>query len=580
MKSQRELRGHYSIRRILAILAVMLIAIASAGIFYIHARQQQALIAQAAESQHSIVSAFLTEMDSALIRAENYLYGALYNNADVERLNRPEDDISHYHAQQRIAATLEQVARLGDFVECTWFYSPDGPENEFVSRNNYTGITLRELSAMQSAILNVLTSTEDNPYLRSDGWSLIDVDGNGYLLWMAPVGQAYCGAWVSFPFLFSRLEDWISGEGSDLILCTADARAALSTGGHLPSLLPVNVPWKQMDGEHINVCGYAQNADLAIEVILSREVILRDWKPEFDYAFASAVLLGFIVLTFALFQLLIYRPFLRLLNEMDGISANPDLRIQENCPLAEAAVLGRAINNLLDEIRDLKVQVYESQLREKDIQCQYLQIRLKSHFYQNCLSIIHAMARLNHTELIQELSMRLVEYLRFVRDDTDKFVLLEDELKHVRNYARIQELRFPGIFEYREDVSLELYDASIPPLILQTFIENSVEHGMNRNQKNWIHVKAHFEERAGKPGMLFTVLDNGRGFPQDELEAFCGDDERFPLSPGRGIGIRNVISRLKLLYDGQASISFYNRKEGGAATRIWLPMIDIEEDAI
>ena len=80
----------------------------------------------------------------------------------------------------------------------------------------------------------------------------------------------------------------------------------------------------------------------------------------------------------------------------------------------------------------------------------------------------------------------MISYLRFIEKDTEKFVLLETELEHVRNYAKIQEMRFPGVFEYQEDVPIELYGLEIPPLILQTFMENSVEHGLDRDKKNWI----------------------------------------------------------------------------------------------
>ena len=121
---------------------------------------------------------------------------------------------------------------------------------------------------------------------------------------------------------------------------------------------------------------------------------------------------------------------------------------------------------------------------------------------------------------------------------------------------RIQELRFPGLFEYQEQVSAELYDAHIPPLMLQTFIENSVEHGMKRGQKNWIHIQAFYQEQASVPGIAFSIQDNGKGFSEEDLEGFAKDPETFDLSKSHGIGIRNIISRLKLLYNGKASIRF------------------------
>ena len=110
------------------------------------------------------------------------------------------------------------------------------------------------------------------------------------------------------------------------------------------------------------------------------------------------------------------------------------------------------------------------------------------------------MANTGKIALIRELSENLISYLRFIEKDTEKFVLLETELEHVRNYAKIQEMRFPGVFEYQEDVPIELYGLEIPPLILQTFMENSVEHGLDRDKKNWIRIHAAYQEKRRYAG--------------------------------------------------------------------------------
>ena len=44
------------------------------------------------------------------------------------------------------------------------------------------------------------------------------------------------------------------------------------------------------------------------------------------------------------------------------------------------------------------------------------------------------------------------------------------------------------------------------------------------------------------------------------------------LTKSQGIGIRNVISRLHILYDGKAEIRFYNAQKGGACIDIWIPI--------
>ena len=590
MRQKTVKNGIYSIRKILLFLAVILLIVVVAGISYIHNRQQSALVTQAAEAQQSSLASFLRRMDEGLAKAEDQMYSILYNHEDLMTLNHPADEISRYLAKESIADEISQIVQLSDFVECAWFYSPAGDEPEFLARNNYTGVSLSELLAIQETILDLLEDSSDNQFLQNDRWSLLSVGDQDYLFWVTPVSDSYCGLWVSTHYLFSMLLDLLpSDTDGQLLLCTSDGESLFQNGDLDPALLPAESPFALLGDDYINICGYSEHADIAAEIILPCRQILEDWHVEFDYTLACALLLLFVILAVFLFQSLIYRPLMKLLHQLDTLKLSspipgsgtddlPSIRLDTDSRLKETAMISASINNLLDKIQLLHAQVYEAELNQRSIQCQYLQIRLKNHFYLNCLSIIHAMARLNHTDLIQELSMCLVKYLRFVQEDTDKLVRIEKELEHVKNYARIQELRFPGLFEYQEQVSAELYDAHIPPLMLQTFIENSVEHGMKRGQKNWIHIQAFYQEQASVPGIAFSIQDNGKGFSEEDLEGFAKDPETFDLSKSHGIGIRNIISRLKLLYNGKASIRFSNAPEGGAKIEIWIPFLDMEGD--
>ena len=582
MIKPKKYKHSFSAKNILLLLSAVLLIIVIGGITYIQEQQRNALIRQAAESQYHIIDSFVSHLDENLERVETHLYNALYRHEDLEVLNTSSDAVQHFYAKENVASTLEQIVQLNEFVECVWMYSPLGDEAEFLSRNDYTGISIQELFSMKDTIINLLDNPEENKYLQNDIWSLITVNNQKYLIWMTPVNDVYCGVWVSFSYLSGMLEELFPNENIlQLGLYSSDGVVGFQTGNLQIPLPPKETPWAPYEKDYINICRYAENADLAIEILLTKQQILEGRHMEFDYAFAFGILFGFVILAFLLLQFLVYRPFRNILAQMKTIGAgNLQMRVDENSFLTETSLFGQSVNHLLDKIKDLNAQIYESQITQRDIQCQYLQIRLKTHFYMNCLSIIHAMARTGHTDLIQELSDCLVKYLRFVDVDTEKFVRLENELEHVRNYARIQELRFPGLFEYHEDVSLELYDTTIPPLILQTFIENSVEHGMNRTIKNQVYLESHFIENHNKPGVEFIISDNGKGFSEEDLASFTADPKTFTFNQSHGIGIRNVISRLRLLYNGKAMISFSNNSEGGARIRIWLPFLDTLEEEL
>lgn len=168
MRQKTAKNGIYSIRKILLFLAVILLIVVVAGISYIHNRQQSALVTQAAEAQQSSLASFLRRMDEGLAKAEDQMYSILYNHEDLMTLNHPADEISRYLAKESIADEISQIVQLSDFVECAWFYSPAGDEPEFLARNNYTGVFLSELLAIQETILDLLEDSSDNQFLQND----------------------------------------------------------------------------------------------------------------------------------------------------------------------------------------------------------------------------------------------------------------------------------------------------------------------------------------------------------------------------------------------------------------------------
>jgi len=110
----------------------------------------------------------------------------------------------------------------------------------------------------------------------------------------------------------------------------------------------------------------------------------------------------------------------------------------------------------------------------------------------------------------------------------------------------------------------------IPPLLLQTFIENSVKYAMNMDTVVELRLNgARLESDPDK--MVFTIEDTGPGFPPNILEAL-ENGKRIVDERGEHIGIFNVQQRLWLVYGDQSEISFENTDGPGARIRIVLPI--------
>jgi two-component system sensor histidine kinase YesM len=157
-----------------------------------------------------------------------------------------------------------------------------------------------------------------------------------------------------------------------------------------------------------------------------------------------------------------------------------------------------------------------------------------------------------------------------------EFVALKDELLHVKNYLRIQELRFPGNLTTEFVVPEFLSGTPVPPLIIHTFVENTIKHSVTLDEPIHLSIEIDVIENEEKSGIRISIKDTGKGFTEDILHKLQ-TGEKIVDEQGEHIGIRNAQKRLMLLYDGIADFSCRNEKNGGAVIEMILPFSNIQE---
>ncbi len=105
-------------------------------------------------------------------------------------------------------------------------------------------------------------------------------------------------------------------------------------------------------------------------------------------------------------------------------------------------MVNHTFNGMMEQIQELRIHVYEEQLNKQKAELQHLQLQINPHFFMNSLNIIYNLALVKNYALIQEMAISLVQYFRYMFRSNLTFLPLKDELQHIRNYIRIQELRF------------------------------------------------------------------------------------------------------------------------------------------
>lgn len=228
------------------------------------------------------------------------------------------------------------------------------------------------------------------------------------------------------------------------------------------------------------------------------------------------------------------------------------------------------LDQLGKKAEKLSVELYETEMAKKQLEINFRQLQIRPHFFVNCLAMIFGMAQVQDIEKIQQITVCLSEYYRYLLHDCMDMMPLWREVHHMENVIRInsewnsQQLSF--VCEMEEEVR----EWQIPVLMVSTFLENSLKYAMGNEGILVLRLTARRCLRQDKNALYLKITDNGEGFPGQMLQKLNSgtwDAEK----EGRHIGISNVIQRLKLIYGGRAVLIFSAPPEGGACVEIYIP---------
>ncbi|MBY0118512.1 sensor histidine kinase [Paenibacillus sp. FSL H8-0317] len=318
-------------------------------------------------------------------------------------------------------------------------------------------------------------------------------------------------------------------------------------------------------------------------VLLPEEDMMRN-LPFFQQIIRLLPIGAAVILVTALIFLrhLLFRPMNALIRGMRRVSRG-DLDVKLDPPSSsELEFMTRSFNQMTSEIRHLKIDVYEEQLRTREAEFKQLQMQINPHFYLNSLNIIHSLASLQKHELVQQMAGHLADYFRFSLRAGKRIIRLDEELEHIRHYLEIQKLRFPSRFDFELDVEPNLGHYVIPPLTIQPFVENAIIHGFQRRTQAFvIRIVARLDEKSSGQVdgtvLQLMIVDNGVGFDEELLGRL--QHGQYAEDPnGQHIGIWNVAHRLLVKYGDQASLQFGNEVDHGAKVIIDLPAQTEEEE--
>jgi len=168
---------------------------------------------------------------------------------------------------------------------------------------------------------------------------------------------------------------------------------------------------------------------------------------------------------------------------------------------------------------ELKMQLMEKETIENlsarlFLERRLLRSQMDPHFIFNALGNIQSMILQKDTIPAVSYLNKFAKLTRQVLEQSRKETIsLEEEINTLKNYIELQQLRLNNGFDYviECDENVET-DILIPPLLIQPFIENAVEHGL-KPQENNVHglIEIYFKEDETHQNLVCTIKDNGIG---------------------------------------------------------------------
>lgn len=349
---------------------------------------------------------------------------------------------------------------------------------------------------------------------------------------------------------------------------------------------PISETWIQLidhnnqpstDGQWVSVLDGEQELNIRYEEIEQTDWFLVSIVPESEIMAPAKSIREFIIVLYIIGGTVAFglAMFLSksLTDRIHGLSEHM-LLVQEGCmddmmkdkSQDELGQLNRSFNYMLEQIRILIEKQYLAGQELKNAELKALQAQINPHFLYNTLDMINWKARDCNADEIVSISQTLAKFYKLSLSNGKDIISIEDEINHVIQYLKIQNMRYENRLVYSIDIEEEILAYTIPKIILQPLVENAIIHGILKRTgaSGIIGISGWMEN----DDVVLELVDNGMGIDQQKLNNL--------LSVGgtiesHGYGVRNIHERLVLTYGIEYGLTYMSELGKGTTVIIRIP---------
>lgn len=508
------------------------------------------------------VALYQEQIDYELDRIETYLYTVAFENTNYTNLSYQDSSSTSWHSALHYLDQDFQSALSLYTANGFMFYDPEKDSFLFTRQINTSTLTL------QKTIREAISADQ----LPSD-WEIREIDGAFYLLRMIGSGKSRLGALISVPSLLTSV---ISAPSEDvgLFLTTEENCLIGPDNTSLPldfDILTDSYAIKRINGQKMLVVQQAlsNNGFYLTRLIPYSEI--QALNISLRHATFLTIIL-FLAVGLAL-TLAVNRHLIQPVNLLTGAlekmsEGSLENQILVSGQLREYQQMSDSFNDMVTEIRNLKIDIYEEKLQRQELEIQYLKQQITPHFMINCLNTAYQLIEPEYLNLARSMLMDLSQHLRYTLS-AGQTVPLGDDLRMVKNYIEMSGIRYPNCLALHTNCPDAFEQATIVPLLLLNFTENTIKHEVVMGKLLEIHIDVTSYETDDCIRLHVCIWDTGKGFSQQMLALITA-----PAYPSENdtahIGITNVIFRMRHIFP-DVRFTFCNRPGAGAQIDIDFP---------
>lgn len=535
--------------KLLILILVTTIPLVSLLIF-INMQSRNTLLNQVNDTHTNMLESYVSQIENQLSSAYSYTIrlSTYENNTQIIALSQDEAFVQY--AKIWVSKDLSEKLVTYNFIN--GFFVTVQEQSGY---DNFISTTGGSVSSLSSAALRSFVSDYIASGSEEGHWQLCNIGDSPYLFQIIsnPDGIR-AGAYISLEQLLAKFSPGNIPESQLLFL--PNEEIAL---------------YEQSLSQDTQLVSYPlASAPISLIETFPNTAIMDTLPFMQKYTKMVSVALVALVATFICFVYKIVTiPLWKLTKSMQEIqNGNLDYRIPASPASSEIQMVNHTFNQMIDEVQNLKINIYEEQLNTQKSQLRILQMQVKPHFLINALNMVYNLVETERLPLAKKLIKNSVNYFRYMMKIDEDLVPLMEELGHVKSYLEIQSLRYQNNFTYSITIDPKIEDMLIPPIMIQNFVENSMKYALSLTEIIEINIQITSFEKDYFPYAKIVVSDSGDGYPEEQLE-LLNAGQKIVKEDGECVGVRNTVHRLKILFGGKAQWRFYNSK--GAVSEIIIP---------